>query len=157
MAGLSSLKASSGANKEAKRVGRGHASGWGKTGGRGHKGQNSRSGGGVRRGFEGGQMPLYRRSPKWGFNNKNFTTRYNLLNLSDLDTWFKDGDEVSAEVLLERNMIKRKDLGVKVLGNGKLTKSLKITVHKASKSAQKAIEGAKGTLTILDNKKEDAA
>ena len=111
-------------NKAVKRVGRGHGSGNGKTAGKGHKGQNARSGGGVRIGFEGGQMPLVRRIPKRGFNNI-FATKYAIINVSDLNK-FTDGTVVDTELLVAAGLVKKVNDGVKVLGNGDLT--AKVTV-----------------------------
>ena len=131
------------------RVGRGIGSGNGKTSGRGQKGQKSRSGGGVRRGFEGGQTPLYRRIPIRGFNNKQFETKFAIINLSDLDKFFNDGDVVTPEVLKERKIIKKQLNGVKVLGNGELTKKLTVRAHKFSSIAKEKIEAAGGKAEVI--------
>ena len=114
-----------------KRIGRGPGSGLGKTSGKGHKGQNARSGGGVRPGFEGGQLPLFRRLPKRGFTNARFKTRYATINLSDLNR-FEDGAVITPELLKEMGLIKNQLDGIKVLGNGKLTKKLTVKAHKFS-------------------------
>ena len=140
---LSDLKAIPGATKAPTRKGRGHATGNGKTAGRGHKGQNSRSGGGVRPGFEGGQMPLYMRMPKVGFNNKVFATKYAEVNLNDLNK-FEDDAVVDAEALKEMKVIKKILDGVSVLGTGEITKKLTVKVAKVSKSAKEKIEAAGG-------------
>ena len=124
---LHELEYTEGSRKKAFRAGRGIGSGNGKTAGKGTKGQNSRSGGGVRLGFEGGQNPLYRRLPKRGFKNALFKTRYAVINLSDLDK-FEEGAVVTPELLKEMGLIKKQLDGVKVLGNGTLTK--KITLLK---------------------------
>lgn len=133
-------------NATAYRKGRGVGSGNGKTGGRGHKGQNARSGGGVRPGFEGGQMPLYRRLPKRGFNNKRFAPCYIEINVSDLEK-FNDGAEVTAEILADAGIISLPKVndGVKVLGNGELTKKLTVKAVKFTQSAKDKITKAGGT------------
>ena len=134
-------------NKAVKRVGRGHGSGNGKTAGKGHKGQNARSGGGVRIGFEGGQMPLARRIPKRGFNNI-FATKYAIVNVSDLNK-FKDGTEVDAELLKAAGLIKKEFDGVKILGNGELTAKLTVKAAKFSQSAVEKIEKAGGKTEVM--------
>ena len=133
-------------NAKAYRKGRGAGSGNGKTAGRGHKGQKARSGGGVRPGFEGGQMPLYRRLPKRGFNNKRFALAYIEVNVSDLEK-LADGTEVTAESLAEAGIITLPKVndGVKVLGNGELTKKLTVKAAKFTASAKEKIEKAGGT------------
>jgi large subunit ribosomal protein L15 len=131
------------------RVGRGHGSGAGKTSGRGQKGQNSRSGGGTRPGFEGGQMPLYRRLPKRGFKNIN-TKVYQTINICDLDI-FEDGTEVTPELLFENKILnknKAKD-GVKILGDGELTKKLTVKAHKFTKSAAEKITAQGGKAEVI--------
>jgi large subunit ribosomal protein L15 len=131
-----------------KRVGRGTGSGMGKTSGRGQKGQNSRSGGGVRPGFEGGQMPLIRRLPKRGFTNI-FRKVYNIVNLSDLNV-FEENTVVTEELLLKKGVIsKMQPYGVKVLGNGELTKALTIRANKFSATAISKIEKAGGKTEVL--------
>lgn len=135
-----------GSKKRKKRVGRGMASGNGKTSGKGHKGQNARSGGGVRPGFEGGQMPLHRRVPKRGFNNI-FKKRYAIINVGDLER-FEDGAEVNILKLLEMGVVKKKYCGLKVLGNGTVEKKIKITAAKFSKMAIEKIENAGGKVNI---------
>ncbi len=134
-------------NKAPKRVGRGHGSGNGKTAGKGHKGQNARSGGGVRIGFEGGQMPLARRIPKRGFNNI-FGTTYAVVNVSDLNR-FKDGTVVDAELLKAAGIVKKLNDGVKILGNGELTSKLTVKAAKFSKSAAEKIEKAGGKAEVM--------
>ena len=129
------------------RVGRGPGSGNGKTSGRGQKGQNSRSGGGVRLGFEGGQTPLYRRLPKRGFTNFN-RKEYAVINLDVLNR-FENGTEVTAALLIEAGVIKKELCGVKVLGNGELEKALTVKAAKFSKSAQEAIEKAGGKAEVI--------
>ena len=136
-----------GSRKEKNRVGRGIGSGNGKTSGRGQKGQKARSGGGVRPGFEGGQMPLFRRIPKRGFNNIN-RKEYALVNLSDLNK-FEDGQTVTPTDLIESKIIKKELSGVKVLANGKLERKLTVKVHKFSSSAKEAIEAAGGICEVL--------
>lgn len=128
------------------RKGRGVGSGNGKTAGRGHKGQNARSGGGVRPGFEGGQMPLYRRMPKRGFNNKRFALQYIEVNVVDLEK-FSDGAEITAEILADAGIISLPKVndGIKILGNGELTKKLSVKAAKFTASAKEKIEKAGGT------------
>ena len=134
-------------NKAVQHVGRGHGSGNGKTAGKGHKGQNARSGGGVRIGFEGGQMPLARRIPKRGFNNI-FATKYAIVNVSDLNK-FKDGTVVDAELLKASGLIKKEYDGVKILGNGELTAKLTVKAAKFSQSAVEKIEKAGGKTEVM--------
>ena len=134
-------------NKEVKRVGRGHGSGNGKTAGKGHKGQNARSGGGVRIGFEGGQMPLARRIPKRGFNNI-FATKYVTIKVSDLEK-FEAGSTVDTEALLKAGIISKTLDGVKVLGNGELTKALNVQVAAYTASAKEKIEKAGGKAEVM--------
>ena len=133
-------------NAKAFRKGRGVGSGNGKTAGRGHKGQNSRSGGGVRPGFEGGQMPLYRRLPKRGFNNTRFATDYIEINVSDLEK-FADGTTVDTAVLADSGIlsVSKVNDGIKVLGGGELTKKLVVKAKKFSASAKEKIENAGGS------------
>lgn len=128
-----------GAVRSSKRVGRGTASGYGKTAGKGHKGQNARSGGGVRPGFEGGQLPLFRRLPKRGFSNAPFKVEYATINVSDLDK-FEDGAVVTPELLKEMGIVKKQLAGIKVLGNGELTKKLTVKASKFSATAVEKIE-----------------
>ena len=128
--------------KACKRIGRGNGSGNGKTAGKGHKGQKARSGGGVRIGFEGGQMPLMRRIPKRGFNNI-FATKYAIINVSDLNR-FNDGDVVGVTELIAAGLVKKEYDGVKVLGNGKVEKKLTVQATAFSASAKEAIEAAGG-------------
>ncbi len=136
-----------GSTKEAKRKGRGIGSGNGKTGGRGHKGQKARSGGGVRPGFEGGQMPLARRVPKRGFTNI-FAVRYAFVNVSALDV-FEDGAVVDAAALQEKGLINKLYDGVKILGNGEISKKLTVKATKFSKSAAEKIEAAGGKAEVI--------
>ncbi|TFB14710.1 50S ribosomal protein L15 [Filobacillus milosensis] len=136
-----------GSGKERNRVGRGMASGNGKTSGRGHKGQKARSGGGTRPGFEGGQMPLFQRLPKRGFTNIN-RKEYTIVNLETLNR-FEDGTEVTPELLLETGTVSKVKAGVKVLGNGKLDKKLTVKAQKFSASAKEAIEAAGGQTEVI--------
>ena len=145
---LHELQYTEGARKARKRVGRGTSSGNGKTSGRGQKGQNSRSGGGVRLGFEGGQNPLFRKVPKRGFNNYNFEVKYAVINVSDLNK-FEDGATVNAAALKEAGIIKKELDGVKVLGNGAIEKKLTVQAAKFSKSAVAAIEAAGGKTEVI--------
>ena len=145
---LHELSPAAGSVKDVKRVGRGHGSGNGKTAGKGHKGQNARSGGGVRIGFEGGQMPLQRRVPKRGFNNI-FATEYAVVNLSTLNDRFEDGATVDAQSLKDAGVIKKALDGVKVLGKGEITKAITVKVAAISESAKAKIEAAGGKVEVL--------
>ncbi len=146
---LHELKYTEGSKKTRKRVGRGVGSGLGKTSGKGHKGQNSRSGGGVRIGFEGGQTPLYARLPKRGLGFKNFTRKeYAIVNVSQLEI-FDNGTEVTPELLLEKRVIRKLQSGLKILGNGELTKQLTIKAHKVSKQALSKIESVGGKVVEI--------
>ena len=140
---LNELRPAEGSTRESFRVGRGPGSGNGKTAGKGHKGQNARSGGGVRPGFEGGQLPLYRKLPKRGFNNK-FATVYAIVNVSDLDKNFQDGDVVTLEALLAKKIIRKAFDGLKVLGDGELTKKLTVQATVFSAAAKEKIAAAGG-------------
>ena len=131
-----------------KRIGRGPGSGTGKTAGKGHKGQNARSGGGVRPGFEGGQLPLYRRLSKRGFNNYNFRTVYATVNVSDLEA-FDGGTVVTVEVLKNAGLVNKELDGVKVLGNGELTKKLTVKANKFSETAKQKIENVGGKTEVI--------
>lgn len=144
---LHELKPSEGSRHSRKRVGRGIGSGNGKTAGKGHKGQNARSGGGVRPGFEGGQMPLFQRLPKRGFTNIN-RKEYAVVNLDKLNR-FDEGTEVTPELLLETRVISKLKDGVKILGNGALEKKLTVKAHKFSSSAKEAIETAGGNIEVI--------
>ena len=143
---LHDLKPTPGSRHRRRRVGRGESSGLGKTCGKGHKGQKSRSGASIRPGFEGGQMPMMRRLPKKGFNNAQFKTQYAIVNLSDLEAKFADGDTVSEETLRACGLVKGVCDGIKVLGNGDLTKKLTIDVDKISASAKEKVEKAGGSV-----------
>ena len=143
---LNELAPVMGSTHVGKRKGRGAGTGNGKTAGRGHKGQGARSGGGVRVGFEGGQMPLSRRVPKRGFNNI-FAKPLEIINLSALNA-FEDGAVVTAEVLLEKGILNKCEYGYKVLGNGKLTKKVTVEASAFSKSAKEAIEAAGGKAEV---------
>lgn len=144
---LHELVSSPGSRKERKRVGRGTSSGTGKTSGRGHKGQNSRSGGGVRPGFEGGQNPLYRRLPKRGFTNPT-RKEFAIVNIEDLNN-FAEGTEVTPEVLLENGIVKNPKAGIKVLGNGEVTVKLTVKANKFSQTAVEKIEAAGGKTEVI--------
>ncbi|MDE6933505.1 MAG: 50S ribosomal protein L15 [Oscillospiraceae bacterium] len=143
---LHELSPAAGSTHVGKRKGRGAGTGNGKTAGRGHKGQKARSGGGVRVGFEGGQMPLARRVPKRGFNNI-FAKPLEIINLSALNA-FNDGETVTAQALLEKGILSKCTYGYKVLGNGKITKKLTVEASAFSKSAQEAIEAAGGKAEV---------
>ena len=145
---LSELSPAPGSAKKAWRKGRGHGSGNGKTAGRGHKGQKARSGGGVRVGFEGGQMPLARRLPKRGFNNI-FATEYATVKVSDLEAKFEAGAVVDTKALVEAGLIKKSLDGVKVLGNGELTKALTVQLAAYTATAKEKIEKAGGKAEVI--------
>ena len=144
---LHELSPAPGSVKEGYRKGRGPGSGNGKTAGKGHKGQNARSGGGVRPGFEGGQIPLYRKLPKRGFNNK-FATTYAIVNLDQLNG-FEDNAVVSLETLVEAGIIRRELCGLKVLGRGEITKKLTVQAKVFSASAKEKIEAAGGKTEVI--------
>lgn len=144
---LSNLKPAPGSTKNRKRIGRGPGSGTGKTSGKGHKGQNARSGGGVKPGFEGGQMPLQRRIPKRGFTSLNKKV-YNLVNLRDLDA-FEAGTVVNVEQYGKAGLVTSMKDGIKVLADGELTKALTVQAHKFSKSAIEKIEAAGGKTEVI--------
>ena len=145
---LNELSPAVGSVKEAYRKGRGSGSGNGKTAGRGHKGQKARSGGGTRIGFEGGQMPLARRLPKVGFNNI-FATQYAIVNVADLEAAFEAGEVVDTEALKAKGLVKKTLDGVKVLGNGELTKALTVKAAAYSASAKEKIEKAGGKAEVM--------
>jgi large subunit ribosomal protein L15 len=144
---LEELKSPPGANKRVKRVGRGTGSGHGKTSTRGHKGQKARSGGGVRPGFEGGQMPLQRRLPKRGFTNI-FKKEYAIVNVRELNS-FEDGSEINPEVLLNAGLINSTKDGVKILGDGELEKKLTVRAHKISRQAEEKITARGGRVEVI--------
>ena len=145
---LSNLRPAEGSKQsDAFRRGRGHGSGNGKTAGKGHKGQKARSGGGVRPGFEGGQMPLYRRLPKRGFTCRNSKEIVGI-NVSALER-FEDGAEVSVETLIESGIVKNPRDGVKILGNGELSKKLTVQAHAFTEGAKAKIEAAGGTAEVI--------
>ncbi|RCX12775.1 LSU ribosomal protein L15P [Anaerobacterium chartisolvens] len=145
---LFELKPSVGAKTEPKRKGRGPGSGNGKTAGKGHKGQNARAGGGVRPGFEGGQMPLYMRIPKRGFNNKEFATVYAEVKISQLNV-FEDNQVVTQDMIMEKGIIKKLHDGIVILGNGELTKKLTVQAAKFTKTASEKIEAAGGKVEVV--------
>ena len=144
---LHELSPAAGSARSVDRKGRGPASGNGKTAGKGHKGQNARSGGGVRPGFEGGQIPLYRKLPKRGFNNK-FATNYAIVNVSALEV-FENGAVVDMEALLAKKIIRKSLDGLKILGNGELTKSLTVKANIFSATAKEKIEAAGGKTEVV--------
>ena len=145
---LHELSPAPGSTREPKRIGRGHGSGQGKTAGKGHKGQKARAGRGIRPGFEGGQMPLQRRVPKRGFNNI-FAKEIAAVNVSALDKAFDDGATVTVEALIEKGLIKKALDGVKILGNGELSKKLTVQVNAYSESAKQKIEAAGGKAEVI--------
>jgi large subunit ribosomal protein L15 len=145
---LETLSPNPGAKHRTKRLGCGESSGHGKTSGKGHKGQKARAGGTVRHGFEGGQMPIYRRLPKKGFNNVAFALQWATLNVSTLDEVFEDGAEVNEVTLREAKLVKGRWDGVKILGNGEITKKLNVSVDRITASAKEKIEKAGGSVTL---------
>ena len=145
---LHELAPAAGSTKEVKRIGRGHGSGNGKTAGKGHKGQKARSGGSIRPGFEGGQMPLQRRMPKRGFNNI-FAKEFAAVNVSELEKRFEDGAVVDAQALIESGAIKSAKDGIKILGNGELSKKLTVKAAKFTAAAQEKIEKAGGKAEVM--------
>ena len=145
---LHELTPAAGSAEKAWRKGRGPGSGNGKTGGRGHKGQNARSGGGVRPGFEGGQIPMYRRLPKRGFTNDMFKKEYAIINVEALDK-FNDGETVSIETLVEQGIVKKELNGLKVLGRGEITKKLTVKAAIFSAGAKEKIEAAGGKAEVI--------
>lgn len=144
---LSSLKPRPGSKHRVKRLGCGESSGHGKTSGKGHKGQKARSGGSIRLGFEGGQMPLIRRVPKRGFSNEAFRTRYAIVNVGQLDQ-FEAGTSIDEAFLRENGLVRGQVDGIKILSNGDLTKNVVITANKISASAKEKIEKAGGSVTL---------
>lgn len=144
---LHDLAPARGAKKRRKRIGRGPGSGHGKTATKGHKGLLARSGGGKRPGFEGGQMPLVRRLPKFGFTNP-FRVQYTIVNLSSLAEWER-GDTVTPQAMVDAGLVKRKKLPIKILGDGELTKALVVQAHKFSKSAEAKIQAAGGRVEVI--------
>jgi large subunit ribosomal protein L15 len=153
---LHNLRPRPGARHRVKRLGCGESSGHGKTSGKGHKGQKARSGGSIRLGFEGGQMPLIRRLPKRGFNNAAFHKNYAIVNLTDLNE-FKAGTVVNEQLLRESRLIRGEIAGIKILGDGELKHALKIEADKVSESAKAKIEKAGGTITMRDRTSEKSA
>jgi large subunit ribosomal protein L15 len=151
---LHNLRPRPGAKHRVKRLGIGESSGHGKTSGKGHKGQKARSGGSIRLGFEGGQMPLIRRLPKRGFNNAVFHKNYAIINLEDLNS-FDAGTVINEEMLRESKLIRGNVVGLKILGNGELKHALSIEAHKVSASAREKIEKAGGTITLRESRRPD--
>ena len=145
---LHNMHPNEGSTTARKRVGRGTGSGLGKTSGKGHKGQNARSGGGVRPGFEGGQLPLFRRLPKRGFTNAMFKVEYAVINLSDLNN-FEDGAVITPELLKEMGLVKKQLAGIKVLGKGNLEKKLTVRANKFSGRAASEIEKLGGKVEVI--------
>lgn len=149
MVRLNELQPAPGAHRPRQRVGRGIASGKGKTSGRGHKGQKARTGGGVRPGFEGGQWPLYRRVPKRGFTNARFKREFAEVNLDQLNRAFAPGDEVTPERLLERGLVRDAKHGIKILARGTLDRPLTVRAHRFSRTAVAKIEAAGGKAEVI--------
>ncbi len=154
--GLNNLHAAEGSTHKKKRLGRGPGSGLGKTAGRGNKGQKSRSGYSGKVGFEGGQMPLHRRLPKRGFNNI-FNKEWIEVSLSSLDKNFETNDEVTPQLLHDRGLIKKAKHDVVVLGTGELSKALRISAHRFTKSAREKIERAGGAATLIERAPQETA
>ena len=148
---LHDLKPRPGAKHRRKRLGQGESSGHGKTSGRGGKGQSARSGSSIRIGFEGGQMPLFRRIPKRGFNNKRHGTRYHAVNLESLNS-FEDGAHVDADALKAVGLANGRNDGIKILGTGELTRKLTVTAHAFSAAARTKIEAKGGTCELVTKK-----
>lgn len=153
---LHDLKPNPGAKHRRKRLGCGESSGHGKTSGKGHKGQKARSGGSIRPGFEGGQMPLFRRLPKRGFNNAAFKKLFGVVNLDDLEKRFEAGDAINEKLLRGAGLVRGKLDGIKILGRGELTKAFHIEADAISEAAKEKIEKAGGTI-ILASRSEAAA
>ena len=152
---LHNLRPRPGSRHRVKRLGCGESSGHGKTSGKGHKGQKARSGGSIRLGFEGGQMPLIRRLPKRGFNNAAFHKTYAIVNLTDLNE-FKSGTLVNEQLLRESNLVRGHVAGIKILGGGELKHALKIEVDKISESAREKIDKVGGTITLRERAQRPA-
>ena len=145
---LNNLKITEGSKKRRNRVGRGTGSGSGKTSGKGHKGQKARSGYSRKAGFEGGQLPLFKRIPKRGFSNYEFKTKYAVINVSDLNV-FEENVEITPEILKDSGILKKQLDGVKILGNGVLEKKLNVKAHKFTKSAKEKIEAKGGKVEVI--------
>jgi len=149
---LHEISPTPGAVRSRKRLGRGIASGHGKTSGRGHKGQKARSGGLGKRGFEGGQTPFYKRIPKlWRFKNYPFKKEYEVINVGQLEKYFDDGAVITPEILKEKGIIKSWKDGIKLLGRGEVTKKFHVKVHAVSESAKEKIEKAGGTVEVIED------
>lgn len=146
---IEDLRPTPGSRFKKKRLGRGPGSGLGKTAGKGHKGAKARSGASQRADFEGGQTPLYRRSPKFGFTNAPFKKIYSYINIETLENKFNDGDEITIDLLLEKGIIKKVNDGLKVLGKGELTKKLTVKANAFSESAKQKIEANGGKAEVI--------
>ena len=146
---LHELSPAEGSVRSRYRKGRGPGSGNGKTAGRGHKGQNSRAGGGVRIGFEGGQLPLYRRLPKRGFTNARFKKEYAIINLGILEKYFNDGDAVNMDILIEKRILRKKLDGLKILAKGEFTKKLDVQAAIFSAASKEKIESLGGKAEVV--------
>lgn len=149
---LHNLRPRPGSRHRVKRLGCGESSGHGKTSGKGHKGQKARSGGSIRLGFEGGQMPLIRRLPKRGFNNAAFHRHYAIVNVSELNA-FEPGAVINEQLLREANLVRGQFVGIKILGDGELKHGLKIEADKVSATAREKIEKSGGTVTLRDQRR----
>jgi large subunit ribosomal protein L15 len=151
---LHDLKPNPGAKHRRKRLGCGESSGHGKTSGKGHKGQKARSGGSIRIGFEGGQMPIHRQLPKRGFNNSNFSTDYGVVNLDILEKLFDDGAAINEKLLRGAGLVRGSLDGIKILGRGEITKKFHVEAEAISASAKEKIEKAGGSVTLIAKKVE---
>ncbi len=147
---LNTLKPSPGSRHRKKRLGCGESSGHGKTSGKGHKGQKARTGGSIRPGFEGGQMPINRQLPKRGFNNKQFKTTFAIVNVGSLEERFENGAEINETTLREAGIVSRRCAGVKILGEGDLKKKLNVEADKISATAREKIEKAGGSCKLIE-------
>jgi large subunit ribosomal protein L15 len=154
---LHDLKPNPGAKHRRKRLGCGESSGHGKTSGKGHKGQKARSGGSIRPGFEGGQMPLIRRLPKRGFTNAEFKSVYGIVNLDDIEKRFEDGAAINEKILRGAGLVRGSLDGIKILGRGEVKKKFHLEVTSISASAKEKIEKAGGTITLASEKEEGKA
>ena len=146
---LKNLRPAPGSTRKRKRLGRGPGSGNGKTAGRGHKGRGARSGGKTPPGYEGGQMPLQRRLPKRGFHNP-FRVEYNVVNLGSLEDVFEAGATIDPQALIDRNLVRRKRLPIKILAQGEVSKSFKVRAHKFSEAARQRLEAAGGAAEVIE-------
>ncbi|CEP77507.1 MAG: 50S ribosomal protein L15 [Defluviitoga tunisiensis] len=146
---IEDLKPSEGSNKPKKRLGRGTGSGHGKTSGKGHKGEKARGKGKISKVFEGGQTNIIRRTPKYGFSNAPFKKEYSIVNVSTLEKYFSENEEVTPEILIDKKIIKTINDGIKILGKGEITKPLVVKAHQFSENAKEKIEAAGGKIEVI--------